>query len=78
MFWQLVFFKEHLLTLWIQGKNVRLCVYSVSAINIVFGKWLRASKAREIGDKIQQVARSSMLEEASKSLREEKNYEKSL
>ena len=67
------FSKEHPLTLWTQRKNVRLCIYSVLATNIAFGKRLHESKAREIGDNIQQVARSSMLEEASKSLREEKN-----
>ena len=52
---------------------MRLCIYSVLATNIAFGKRLHESKAREIGDNIQQVARSSMLEEASKSLREGKN-----
>ena len=52
---------------------MRLCIYSVLATNIVLEKWRRESKAREIGDKIMQVARSSMLEEASKSLREGKD-----
>ena len=35
---------------------MRLCICSVLATNIVFGKRRSGSKAREIGDKIQQVA----------------------
>ena len=52
----LVVFKEHPLTLWTQEKNVRLCICSVLATNLVFGKQWSGSKAREIGDKIQHVA----------------------
>ena len=67
--------KEHPLNLWTQGKNVRLCIYSVLATNIVFGKPRRGGKAREIGHKIQKVARSTILEETSKSLREGKDLD---
>ena len=54
-----------------------LCMYTVSATRkvLVFAKQRGGSKAREIGDKIQRVARSSMLEEASKLLREGKNLD---
>ena len=61
IFWQ-YFFKEHPLTLWTHGKNVRLCICSVLATNIVFGKRQGGSKAREKGDKIQQFARFSSLQ----------------
>ena len=57
-----VFFKEHPLTPWTQGKNVRLWICSNLATNIVFGKRRGGSKAREIGDKIQQVARFRSLQ----------------
>ena len=52
-----------------------LCRYIVLATNIalVFVKQRDGSKAREMGDKIQRVARSSILEEASKLLGEGKN-----
>ena len=54
-----------------------LYIYTVSANKkvLVFAKQRGGSKAREIGDKIQRVARSSMLEEASKLLREGKNLD---
>ena len=51
-----------------------LCIYTVSAATrkvLVFAKQRGGSKAREI----QRVARSSMLEEASKLLRDGKNLD---
>ena len=52
-----------------------LCIYTVPATKKVldFAKQWGESKAREIADNIQWVARSTMLDEASKLLREEKN-----
>ena len=61
IFWQ-YFFKEHSLTLWTHGKNERLCICIVLATNIVFGKQQGGSKAREIGDKIQQVTKFDSLQ----------------
>ena len=54
-----------------------LCIYTASATKkvLVFAKQQGRSKAREIGDKIQRVTRSSMLEEASRLLREGKNLD---
>ena len=54
-----------------------LCIYTVSATKkvLAFAKQRGGSKAREKGDKIQQVARSSMVEEASKLLRKGKNLD---
>ena len=53
-------------------KNVRLCLYSVLATNmvLVFAKPLGGSKTKEMGDEIQRAA--SILEEASKLLLEGK------
>ena len=60
---------------WIKVKNMILCIYNVLATNIAlaFVKQRDGSKAREMGDKIQRVVRSSILEEASKLLGEGKN-----
>ena len=54
-----------------------LCICTVIATNIAlaFAKQRDGSKSREIGDKIQRVARSRMFDEASKLLREGKNLD---